>query len=327
MTDTGRHQAVVVTDDHGGFASTVVAMVLRPARAGRAQQVGLLLVALLALGPIAAAIALLGQGGDPTETVVPDLGPAADGELKVVATVTAVDAENGELRFRIDPEPGAGLVEGGVAAADLTVRTTALTGPALQVYPAGSVVSPYEITVPMSGGNVSRYPFDEYEATVLLAGSSDGEPVPLRLVVSSVSLDHRIAPLDQAVIAGAGELAGVTLQVDRSGSTLVYAVGVMAVMWLFAIAGVLVSWSTVIWRVDPPMWVYGFFVGVLFALPPLRDSMPGDPPAGTVVDVVAFYWSVATIAVTLLLLLSSWLREARSARSQVPAEQGVSAPP
>lgn len=327
MTDTGPHQAVVVRDESGGFVGTVVGLVMRPARASRAQQVALVLLGLLALGPIVAALTLLGQEADPTTTVLPAPEVVADDELLVLATVTGIDAVNGELRLRIDPEPGPAFRSEGVLTAELTIRTTALVGPQVQTYSAGSVVVPFEIVLPLENGNVSRYPFDAYDANVLLAGWADGAPVPVVPRIESVSLDHRIGVAGEGASTLGTGVSAVPLRVEREMSAMIYGVGVMALMWMFAIAGVLVSWSTIIWRVEPPMWVYGFFVGVLFALPPLRDSMPGDPPPGTVVDVVAFYWAIAAVAVTLLLLMASWLRETRTARSQVTSGGGAPGEP
>jgi hypothetical protein len=319
VTDTGQHQAVVVRDEAGGLVGTVVGLVMRPARASRAQQVALVLLALLALGPILAALSLLGQEADPTATVLPAPEVVADDELLVLATVTGVDAVNGELRLRIDPEPGPAFRSEGVLTSELAVRTTALVGPQLQTYPVGSVVVPYEVTLPLENGNVSRYPFDAYDANVLLAATANGETVPVVLQIESLSLDHRIGIQGELAASADTGLSAVSLRIEREWTAIIYGVGVMALMWMFAISGVLVSWSTIIWRVDPPMWVYGFFVGVLFALPPLRNSMPGDPPPGTVVDVVAFYWSIAAVAVTLLLLMASWLRETRNLRGQAAA--------
>lgn len=329
MTDTGQHQAVVVRDEDGGLVGTVVGLVMRPARASRAQQVALLLLALLTVGPILAAVSLLGQEADPTDTVLPAPEVVADDELLVLATVTGVDAVNGELRLRIDPEPGPALRSEGVLTSELAVRTTALVGPQLQTYPVGSVVVPYEVTLPLENGNVSRYPFDAYDANVVLAATADGVTVPVVLQIESVSLDHRIGMRGEAVASADTGLSAASLRIERESTAVVYGVGVMALMWMFAISGVLVSWSTIIWRVDPPVWVYGFFVGVLFALPPLRNSMPGDPPPGTVVDLVAFYWSIAAVAVTLLLLMASWLRETRTARAQMASggDRSGAAPP
>jgi hypothetical protein len=324
VTDTGSQQAVVVRDQSGGLASTVVGLVLRPAHASTPQRVALLLVALLALGPIAAALTLLGQQSDPIATVVAAPAERAPEEIVVKATIIGVDAVNGELRVRLVPEPGDAHVDGGVVTSDLTVRTGALSGPPLQTFPVGSVINPFEVALPLEGGNVSRYPFDGYDAVVSVAATADGDVVPVRLWVESVSLDHRISAEGPVTLIDEFGLAGAQLSVERDRTTVLYAVGVMALMWMFAVSGVLVSWATVIWRVEPPFWVYGFFVGVLFALPPLRNSMPGDPPPGTVVDVVAFYWSIAAVGITLLLLMASWLRDTRSARAQMadqpPAE-------
>ena len=101
------------------------------------------------------------------------------------------------------------------------------------------------------------------------------------------------------------------LSAHRPATTTVYASWLMLLMWGLAFTGVLIAWAVVIWQVELPMWVFGYFVGVLFALPPLRDSLPGRPPPGTVFDFVSFYWSITLVGITLILLLVMWIRRAR----------------
>src|SRR5690606_30834955 len=91
-------------------------------------------------------------------------------------------------------------------------------------------------------------------------------------------------------------------------TTTVYAIWLMVLMWGLAVTGLLIMWAVVMWMVEVPFWAFGYFVGVLFALPPLRDSLPGRPPPGTIFDFGSFYWSVTIIGANLILVLAIWLR-------------------
>ena len=106
--------------------------------------------------------------------------------------------------------------------------------------------------------------------------------------------------------------AGKGWDAIRPATTTVYAVWLMILIWGLAATGALIVWAVVIWMVEVPFWAFGYFVGVLFALPPLRDSLPGRPPPGTIFDFVSFYWSVTLIGVGLILLLGIWLKRTRA---------------
>lgn len=319
----------------GGLAASVVRLVTAPVKASRSQRLGLAIVAVLTLGPIAAALAFLDAGRDPTTTVMPRPEGAGLPEDAVLldATVMSVAPASGEVRLRIEPDPQAGLRSEGTLAGELTVFVSAVSGNEVNTFPAGSVPGPFEVSVPMGESNVSRYPFDNYRMAVLAGARVDGEPVPVRVHVESISVDFDVDAVGEVEVNDGNGAAGLVLDLDRRWTTVIYAVGVMGLMWLFAVAGVLASWTAVVWQVEPPAWVYGFFVGVLFALPPLRNNLPGEPPPGTIVDLVAFYWAVAVVAVTLLLLLLTWVQRTKAARSEViaagadPGEPPVEEPP
>jgi hypothetical protein len=118
-------------------------------------------------------------------------------------------------------------------------------------------------------------------------------------------------------------LAVVDLDVVRRPSTTAYAIWVMLLMWGLAVSGVFIVWAVTIWGAEPPMWSYGYLVGVLFALPQLRNQLPGSPPPGTLLDFVAFYWSIAIVGVSLILTLGIWIRANRPHPPEAPPDEVV----
>jgi hypothetical protein len=67
-----------------------------------------------------------------------------------------------------------------------------------------------------------------------------------------------------------------------------------------------------IWRTTVPAWAYGFLVGVLFALTPLRGALPGSPPYGELVDYMSFYWAIVIVGIGLMMLVAFFIRDARA---------------
>ena len=107
-----------------------------------------------------------------------------------------------------------------------------------------------------------------------------------------------------------------TFDARRATTTVVYVVWIMILMYGLAISGVLLLWAVVIRRLEVPIWAFGLFVGVLFALPPLRLALPGNPPLGVLVDYVSFYWAVTIVGITLLWLVAVGIRQHRATAEQ-----------
>ena len=51
----------------------------------------------------------------------------------------------------------------------------------------------------------------------------------------------------------------------------------------------------------------GAVSGMVFALPILRNAMPGAPPLGVRADVLVFFWSELTTAAALALIVLAWV--------------------
>ena len=69
----------------------------------------------------------------------------------------------------------------------------------------------------------------------------------------------------------------------------------IAILCLLAAGSVSVVWHVVVEGSPIPFWAWGFMAGVLFALPPLRNGLPGSPPLGSLVDWAAFYWAILVV--------------------------------
>ncbi len=290
----------------------------------------LALITVFALGPVVGLIGVLRADRTTTETVV-EPTPAPVGGVALVATLTGMAPTTGELGIRILVQPDLALVRDGGLAEDLTVRVNDARGSSSTTFPAGTPAGSIEATLALTTGSISVYPFDDYTApfiaTATLTGDGEAETVPVSLGVRSTINGFEVSAEPAAdPIGDPSTIPQLVLALDRSLVTQVYVVGMMALMWGLAMSGVLMAWSVVIRDADTPIWAYAFFVGVLFALPPLRDSLPGDPPPGTLLDFVAFYWSVAIVGVTLLLLVLIWIRRTRRLQRLGDSAQTAASP-
>lgn len=302
-------------------------------RPTRVQIAALVLLTVFSLGPVVALVIVLQADADPVSVlaeVPPDL---PDDAARVNVTIASVSPVLGEMRTRLLLVPPEQLRDGGRLTEPLTMLVNDARGQTIVNFVEGQTPGPVEVTLALGGGSVNRYPFDQYRSDLLLvisrdrvvdglAAASDGRdediftgavPTVVQLTTSLADFSFSVTPPDPESLA---VRMGIDLQ--RSTATTVYATGIMILMWGLAITGVLIAWAVVTWGVEAPFWVYAYLVGILFALTPLREALPGRPPPGTLVDYVAFYWSVSILGTTLLLLVLLWIRRSRPAH--LPSE-------
>ena len=285
------------------------------ARRSSAQVVALVVISCLALGPIAALILVMRADPTPVHQLVEPTLPSPD-VTRVTATALGLSPSAGEVRMRIVIDPSDELSdEGGRLEQPITVVINNVSGATERVYEAGDSPNPFEISLPISEGTTTRYPFDQYRGSLLIVvrepSTSSTDSPDLHLVsieARSVIEDFVLNATVAGETTGPQEVTVLDWSASRPVTTTVYAVWLMILMWGLAVIGLLILWAIVIWMVDMPVWSVAYFVGVLFALPPLRDSLPGRPAPGTLFDYVSFYWAVTISGVNLMLVLSIWLR-------------------
>lgn len=308
-TETGAHVVVGEPED-----SPAVRQIKRwVARRSRTQVVALVLVSLLAFGPLFALVMILRADTHPASYLVSTEMPDPD-VTQVSASFTSLSTNQGEMRARITVTPAPDLLD---EDGRLHESVSVVANGTVTELRAGDSVRPFEVTLAVTEGSVTRYPFDRYNGQLVLyittGAGEDREFLPytpeLRSVVGDFSLD---AELKSDPARGDQPFGVVAWTAVRPATTSVYAIWLMVLMWALAVTGLLIVWSVIMWMVELPMWVFGYFVGVLFALPPLRDSLPGRPPPGNLFDFLSFYWSITIIGVSLILSLSTWLTRTRA---------------
>ncbi|GAA0289026.1 hypothetical protein GCM10010302_29200 [Streptomyces polychromogenes] len=251
------------------------------------------------------------QAGDTVHTV----GSTAPDRVDVEATVQRVDAAGRELtlRVRVVPRGSLGEEESAAPVADLSLQTSSATLADLE-FKAHERLTTRDVRVALSRGSIGDYPFDTYETDIEFWAVSGGRQVPVRMLFSnndtlfSVSADP-LSTRQEAVFG---------LSLVRSGSLLVFAVFMMMVMWALA-ASVLIGTWYLISRGEGVVWpALAWMAATLFALAAFRNTAPGTPPIGCVLDWFAFLWAETVIALCLIAVVVTGVRTALRADEPGP---------
>ncbi|MDI3417050.1 DUF4436 family protein [Streptomyces luteolus] len=242
-------------------------------------------------------------------------GSSAPDRVDVDASVQRVDAAGRELVLRVMVTPRGSLGEaGGISPA----RTLTLqTSPSIRTdltFPAHSRIATVDVPVTLTGGSITDYPFDAYAAVLEFGAVQGGEAVPVHMTLSNN--DALFSALVEA--SEADDVAVFSVDLARSSSVLVFAVFMMAAMWALALAVLIGTWFLVS-RGKGLTWpALGWMAATLFALAAFRNTAPGTPPIGSLLDYIAFLWAETLIAFCVVTVVVMGMR-AEAVASEPPA--------
>jgi hypothetical protein len=269
--------------------------------------------ALIVAVPLSVALAcLLGVGlylgeREGREAYYYTLPSAAPDKLVINASVQKVDVAANDIDLRILVDPQGSLSDGKdtlYPAQDLVVESNSLSKGTLQ-FPANQRIASQDLTVSLEKGQVTDYPFDSYQASVAFAATAGGKQVPVDLTIAESDTFFRST---SAASVESHDFTGLRLSLHRNAATQFMAGFLLISMWALALAvlgGALLIAGK---RRGLPWPALGWMAATLFALSAVRNTAPGSPPFGCLLDYTAFLWSEAIIAFSVIYVVVRGLR-------------------
>ena len=99
----------------------------------------------------------------------------------------------------------------------------------------------------------------------------------------------------------------VTITVRRAKGALVFDLGICLVLVSLPILAIFVVTSIMRGRTLQPAFST-WFAGLLFAVVPIRNILPGNPPYGSWIDQAVVLWVLITLVVAMTLFFITWYR-------------------
>ena len=240
---------------------------------------------------------------------IPAHGAPTSGGTTVTLDVVSISNTYNELVGDLIIRPGPELVDPVTDALkqDLTVAVTSVTTPVRRTYSKGMLPGVFPVPLTMAR-DVERWPFDTYYTgpitVTLFTGTGQ---VAERANVTFVDL---LAgwKVQVARVNNANALAPYEIQLQRSASTMVFAIVILCIFVAIAAVGLFVA----IWTIrDPrrfqsPMTTW--YAAMLFAVVPLRNALPGSPAFGSWIDLTIVLWVLVALVVSMLLYIGAWWR-------------------
>jgi hypothetical protein len=198
---------------------------------------------------------------------------------------------------------------------DATLISNAVTNPTV-VSKANERPEFVSVQFALRDGVITDYPLDSYTANfyfhVLVGNGTNQRAVPIRVVFNNIDAFFKMAPTQEnsievhrgdgkaKTIATPQSLVAATATVKRSTSTIMFAAFIMVFMWCLTIAALIAAWYVASGKLGLFWSALGFLGTLLFALIPLRNAVPGDPPIGSLIDFAAFFIAEGVVSISLI---------------------------
>ncbi|WP_453985049.1 DUF4436 family protein [Brevibacterium casei] len=247
-----------------------------------------------------------------TEEVTEAGSDASPDRVEVTASVQKVDAATGELQLRLQVSPqGALTSDGGLSPVeDLEILSSKSVKDDL-TFKAYKRISSVDTLVSIDGSAITAYPFDGYQTDIEFGARMGGENVPVHVVLTN--RDSLFSVYGDGLDENG--VALMELAMARSIGVSAFAVFMALAMWALCIA-VIIGTRFIITQRKGLVWpALGWMAASLFALAAFRNAAPGNPPIGSIIDYVAFFWAEVTIASCILITVIGGQRaESRALR-------------
>ena len=169
------------------------------------------------------------------------------------------------------------------------------------------------IELDLNDGDVKDYPLDAYRVGLWIRGLAPPDApeakrvsLPMSVTVWERVLGFRLRASEQP----AGAAGGVKLSIDirRSFSIAFFVLAAYGAMVVLACGALTIGTLTFLGVRKPEATMMGALAGVVFALPTLRNALPGGAPLGVTADTYVFLWAELAAVLAIGLLIATWAR-------------------
>ncbi|MGO4445693.1 DUF4436 family protein [Mycobacterium sp. 2YAF39] len=234
-------------------------------------------------------------------------------ETSVIIRLRQFDTLQNTLSVDVLVHPGRDLLSKDPQSVDkMAIRLSSWTPSGDLIY-LHADVAPDTATTLVAIGDPDNWPFDSYTTDVigveLFSGTSpQRQPVSAGIIVAGHINGWNIGSEAGTVDSPPAPSQTVRLTLERSPAALSFDIGLILVLLALPAAALFVAIQTLAGRTPflPPVMTW--FAAVLFSVIPLRNLLPGAPPAGAWIDQLVVLWVLLAVAAAMIMYVTAWWR-------------------
>lgn len=227
-------------------------------------------------------------------TAIHPLDNTADASVRVIPAQNLLDPEFGQL------------------VTEVTVRLRPATQFGELRFPAGQFPGAVGTSL-VATGNADQWPFDRYTTATVGADVFTGTGAARRYVPARVEVIGSLYGWDiRSEHAGPGTHSGddadATVTFSRSRGPLALILGICLVLLALPALALFAAIEMLLGRKQFQPAFSSWFAAMLFAVVPIRNVLPGDPPPGSWIDEALVLWVLLALVGAMVIYVIAWTR-------------------
>ncbi|MGV0603678.1 DUF4436 family protein [Mycolicibacterium sp. XJ1904] len=234
--------------------------------------------------------------------------PSVTGETVVIIRLREMNAIQNRLVVDVLVHPGPELQSDG--RDDVTIRLSSWTASGALIYVHPALSANDTTTHLVAVGDPDDWPFDRFTTDIIGVQTFLGDGPEKRPIAAGVVVAGQINGWDvHTAYDTADSVPTVRFTMERTRGALAFDLGILLVLLALPAAALFVAIETVLGRRKflPPLTTW--FAAMLFAVVPLRNLLPGAPPAGAWIDLAVVLWVLIALAAAMVLYIVAWWRQ------------------
>jgi hypothetical protein len=162
--------------------------------------------------------------------------------------------------------------------------------------------------IDLNNGSVAHYPLDAYQARygVQLLDGKSSLRLPVRVTMWEGVLGYNLRTTSQP--QADPQDVQLTTAITRGGAFSLFGLCAYAAMVVLGCCAVVVGVLTFTEVRPAETGLIGSMAAIAFALPVLRNALPGSPPLGVQADMWVFLWAELAAVLALALVVFKWAK-------------------
>ena len=162
------------------------------------------------------------------------------------------------------------------------------------------------IAFDLNDGSVHDYPLDDYKTEMALSCAETGSDTALPIRITSwegiVGYTVRTRP----VAGSRPNEVGLHFDIRRTGAVRFFGLAAYGAMVVMAFSALTIGALVFVGVRKIEVTLIGAVGAIVFALPALRNALPGAPPLGVLADILVFFWAELSAVIALGLFVIAW---------------------
>ena len=226
----------------------------------------------------------------------------------------SIDPLNDAMQIRVSLAPGGRLYGERLALTERRLRLLVTHDKAVEEIGMEPNFRPpiTAFQIDLSEGSVADYPLDTYRADLriqlfedAIPAVDEATPLAAKVTVWEGALGFHLRSVEHASAPGEVKLS---IEIRRGGAFILFALAAYGAMVVLGCCALAIGLITFIDARRAEATLIGAIAAIAFALPVLRNALPGMPPLGVRADMFVFLWTEVAAVIGLALITLDWAR-------------------